>query len=91
MRQIFPTSMVRYNKLLGLACLGSLTLGVLCFLVYFDAPFLNPDWHENMFRRGLFGIVPWVAGTSIVVPICTLWFFSQLDNQLQDDGKGEGG
>lgn len=63
------------------ACILSLTAGIFLFLVYFWPDFA-PQLHENMFRRGVYVIIPFIAGVNIMVPTFCLWCCIQMDKIL---------
>ena len=58
-----------------------LTAGIFLMLVYFWADFA-PQLHENMFRRGVAPIIPFVAGINIVAPIFLLWYCVKMDARI---------
>ncbi len=78
---MIPKSMKNYPWLAP-ACIFNITLAIFLLLVYFFPDFA-PRFHENMFRRGLYVLVPFVSCLNILWPIFTLWYFVQLDQRIE--------
>lgn len=56
--------------------------GGMFFTTVYFIPGFAPHLHENMFRRGLHVVAPWVAFINIAIPVFGLWFHTNR-------GKGD--
>ncbi len=64
------------------ACVLDLCLGIFLLLVYFFPDFA-PRMHENMFRRGVYVIIPFISFICILSPLSFLWFCIWLDRKIE--------
>jgi hypothetical protein len=62
-------------------CIMNLTTGIFLLLVYL-CPDFAPRLHENMFRRGVYIIMPVISGVSILAPIFCLWYHVWFDQKI---------
>ena len=77
---MIPNSMKK-SWWLAPACVLSLTAGIFLLLVYFWPDFAS-RLHENMFHRGVYVIMPFIAGINIIAPIFCLWYHCLLDAKI---------
>lgn len=76
MKRMLPESL-RKSRLLVLACIVSMTMGMFILAVYFF-PSFAPELHEKMVRRGLYAQAPFIGGFSILAPVGALWYHTKI-------------